>query len=219
MRRNYIPYADGVFNQWQANLLVKLVAGAEGWHFPEEALAVLVGLQARWRGAYATALDPATRTKGAVREKQVARKVFEDELRVQLRAYVTYNPLVTDRQREEMELPVHKRTHSPAPVATAAPWVHARTHLLRHVFFDYGTSEVARAKPEGQHGIELVWDMAEEKPLLVQDLGHSCFDTHTPLVLEFEEGQRGKALWFAARWENTRGLKGPWTEIQHTIIP
>jgi hypothetical protein len=30
---------------------------------------------------------------------------------------------------------------------------------------------------------------------------------------------RGKKLYFALRWENTRGEKGPWSEIHSTIIP
>jgi hypothetical protein len=29
----------------------------------------------------------------------------------------------------------------------------------------------------------------------------------------------GKRLWFAARWENTTGQKGPWSEIMCVIIP
>jgi hypothetical protein len=38
-------------------------------------------------------------------------------------------------------------------------------------------------------------------------------------VLEFEGHDRGKTLWYAARWENTRGLKGPWSPIESVIIP
>jgi hypothetical protein len=28
-----------------------------------------------------------------------------------------------------------------------------------------------------------------------------------------------RALYFAARWENTGGEKGPWSEIEETSIP
>jgi hypothetical protein len=31
--------------------------------------------------------------------------------------------------------------------------------------------------------------------------------------------QRGKTVYFALRWENTRGEKGPWSEIMSAIIP
>jgi hypothetical protein len=35
----------------------------------------------------------------------------------------------------------------------------------------------------------------------------------------FENDQRGKTVYFALRWENTRGEKGPWSAIQIAIIP
>jgi hypothetical protein len=34
-----------------------------------------------------------------------------------------------------------------------------------------------------------------------------------------EDPNRGKWLYFAARWENNRGKKGPWCEIMNTVIP
>jgi hypothetical protein len=45
------------------------------------------------------------------------------------------------------------------------------------------------------------------------------FDTDSPLEIEFDEADRGKIVWFAVRWENTRGQKGPWSEIFFAIIP
>jgi hypothetical protein len=45
------------------------------------------------------------------------------------------------------------------------------------------------------------------------------FDTNSPLDIEFTEEDRGKVVWFAVRWENTRGEKGPWSEIYFAIIP
>jgi hypothetical protein len=67
--------------------------------------------------------------------------------------------------------------------------------------------------------MELIWEIAPEKPHSIHGLTHSAFDTHTPLTLEFEEEERGKILWYAVRWENTRGEKGPWSEIMSVVIP
>jgi hypothetical protein len=43
--------------------------------------------------------------------------------------------------------------------------------------------------------------------------------THTPFTLEFDENERGKTIYFCLCGENTRGEKGPWSEIQNAIIP
>jgi hypothetical protein len=48
---------------------------------------------------------------------------------------------------------------------------------------------------------------------------HSSFATHPPFSLPFDLADTGKRLWYAARWENTTGQKGPWSEIMSVIIP
>jgi hypothetical protein len=37
--------------------------------------------------------------------------------------------------------------------------------------------------------------------------------------MTFDEDQRGKRFWFAARWENGTVQKGRWSEIFSAIIP
>jgi hypothetical protein len=39
------------------------------------------------------------------------------------------------------------------------------------------------------------------------------------MTIDFEEEDRGKTFWYAVRWENTTGLKGPWSEIRSAVIP
>jgi hypothetical protein len=76
-----------------------------------------------------------------------------------------------------------------------------------------------KAKPAGVHGVEVAWAVLDATPENWEELTHSSFDTHTPLVLSFERDQRGKTLYFALRWENTTGEKGHWSDIQSAIIP
>jgi hypothetical protein len=67
--------------------------------------------------------------------------------------------------------------------------------------------------------MELIWSLGDPAPARWEDFVHSAFDTHTPLTLSFENDQRGQTLYFALRWENTRGEKGPWSNIQCTKVP
>jgi hypothetical protein len=53
----------------------------------------------------------------------------------------------------------------------------------------------------------------------VKYLIRSAFDTRTPFTLEFEGHERGKTVYFCLCWENTRGEKGHWSEIQSAVIP
>jgi hypothetical protein len=53
----------------------------------------------------------------------------------------------------------------------------------------------------------------------VKDLTRSEFATRSPLELTFEEDERGKKMYFAARWETGAMKKGKWSDIFSAIIP
>jgi hypothetical protein len=85
-------------------------------------------------------------------------------------------------------------------------------------FFELG-SDRKKGKPPGQHGVEIRWAILETPPERWDELVHSEIDTNSPFTLAFERDQRGQKLYFALRWENTRGEKGPWTDIMNVAIP
>jgi hypothetical protein len=43
--------------------------------------------------------------------------------------------------------------------------------------------------------------------------------TRTPHILEFTEEERGKTVYVAICWQNEKGEKGPWSEIESAIVP
>ncbi|MDR1724124.1 MAG: hypothetical protein LBR84_09345 [Tannerella sp.] len=44
-------------------------------------------------------------------------------------------------------------------------------------------------------------------------------DAASPITFTFTGEQRGQCFYFALRWKNTRGDKGPWSEIGSAVIP
>jgi hypothetical protein len=51
------------------------------------------------------------------------------------------------------------------------------------------------------------------------DLTHSVLAIRTPHTMEFFEEERGKTVYIAIQWQNEKGEKGPWSEIESVIIP
>jgi hypothetical protein len=89
--------------------------------------------------------------------------------------------------------------------------------LIVH-FHEHGKK--SNAKPFGVHGPECLYGIGDTAtPLTLEQLTKSVFDTHTPLVLEFGDAERGKFVSIAMRWENTRGQKGTWSEIVTVVVP
>jgi hypothetical protein len=119
-----------------------------------------------------------------------------------------------------MELPIHKTTRTRTPVPTTRPKVVVKSPNPGMVELHFNDAESThRAKPEGVHGVEIIWEILDAPPAGWDKLMHSVFDIHTPHSFSFPYEERGRTLYFALRWENTRGEKGPLTEILSTIIP
>ncbi|MDR0754368.1 MAG: hypothetical protein LBF04_03165 [Prevotellaceae bacterium] len=219
--RDFIPRADNKFLVWLKTMVAYLLTKATEWGVPRDDVNEIETLTADFETALETTENPLTRTKVAIQVKNDARKVVESKTRVLLKAYVTYNPAVSDADREAMGLPIHKNKRTPAPVASTYPDFDVDSSVIRRLtihFYDQG-SKKSKAKPAGQHGAEIRWVISDTPIIDVEDLSHSAFDTHTPFTLEFQGHERGKTVYLCLCWENTRGEKGPWSEIVSAIIP
>jgi hypothetical protein len=216
----FIPAADAGFNEWQNTWYNGTAQRLEQWNISEDTFGALEEPRDRWSEKYSITLDPATRTAPATLAKNEARRTYQTAIRAFVRSYQTYNPLISDDERLAVGLPVHKTTHTPAPVQTKAPEYRVDSSVIRRLGIHFwAEGSATKAKPAGTHGCEVKWAPLAQPPTSVDDLVHSSFDTNSPLTLEFDESQRGKTIYLCLRWENTRGDKGPWSEIGNAIVP
>jgi hypothetical protein len=75
------------------------------------------------------------------------------------------------------------------------------------------------ARPKYVRGAEIVYAILDTPPTDWAQLTNSVFFTKTPAKLSFSGDCRGKVLYFALRWENNVGEKGPWSVIYNAYIP
>ncbi|MCL1911731.1 MAG: hypothetical protein FWG13_05960 [Leptospirales bacterium] len=52
-----------------------------------------------------------------------------------------------------------------------------------------------------------------------EELPHSKFSRRRKVLMELPPEDSGKAAYFAIRFENAKGGKGPWGPVFHAIIP
>jgi hypothetical protein len=218
--KKFIPSNDWTFLNWLLNLLNYIAAGGlSRFRIPDEPYNKVNDEARDFEQKLKVADQPDTRTKASVQAKNTSRKLTEKDIRQFINEFLASNSLVTDADRDNMGIPIHSTTRHPAPVAGLPPYITVSVHGPRQLRFDFGESSASKAKLAGQHGIEIAWVISDEMPTSYSGLTRSSFDTHTPLILSFDLPDAGKRIWFAARWENTRGEKGPWTEIMSAIIP
>ncbi|MDR2361734.1 MAG: hypothetical protein LBD91_03305 [Prevotellaceae bacterium] len=218
---DYIPRRDADLLAWVIAFLAALSTILTRVGFPQTVYAELSALLNTFKDALAIAVAPATRTKAAVKAKNDARKALVQALRLAIMQYLTYNQYLTDADRENLGLPIHKTTRTEAPVATEAPDMDIDTSVISRItihFFEKGSGH-KKGKPDGQHGAEIVWLLSDTPVVRWDELSHSDVDTNSPYTLVFEHDQRGKTIYFALRWVNTSSKKGPWSDIMSAIIP
>jgi hypothetical protein len=165
--------------------------------------------------------NPADRTPTKIIKLTEAEKGFKPAYRKLYTGFLKESPLVSDDDLFSMGLPKRNTSRKPSPIASKAPNVDVDSSVSAHLTFHFYEKEGnhKRAKPEGQHGAEIAWLISDVPPTKWEELVSSNFDTRSPFTLSFENDQRGKSLYYALRWENTRGEKGPWSEIAYAIIP
>jgi hypothetical protein len=220
MSNDFIPASDKLFHLWQENLLPYIDSHRAGWTIPDAAWNPLPPLQATWRTAWAKAEQADTRTHVAIVAKDDARHAYQNAIRQFLKAWITYNPAVTDTDRAAMELPIHDLTPTPTPVPTTYPDLTVEpdgVRSIRVIIRDHDSPSPAR--PHGATGAVIRWAILPMPPAVVEELTSSVLASRSPHVFTFQENQRGQTLYLAASWQNAKGEKGPWSVIANTIIP
>jgi hypothetical protein len=216
---DYIPRGDGPFLEFAKTLYAYALANFSRWQVPSPQTD-LETLLADYEAKFQAAQDP-NRGKVDVLNKNESRDVLKKALRVYCKAYLLYNPKVTDEDRECMGLPVYSGNRSPVQPPESMPVLTVRLNNPREVPVYYHDSvSGGRGKPPHVHGIEIRWAILDQFPADIKELTQSAFDTASPYVLKFAEHERGRRVYMCGRWEIAReGEKGSFGEIIEAVIP
>ena len=213
-----IPTKDVDFNAWQDIIAKIATTNTTVWLLdPDWMKDVFAPARAAWNNAWVDYANPAKRTTVSTANKNDARREYEKAL-MTLVANLKVNTKVTDADRRSMGIHIRDTKPTPVPTPTTYPILSMDSSISRRITINFRDSESnSLAKPKGVHGAEIKWLIADEQPT-VEQLTNSTFDTRTPYTLIFTDEQRAKKVWFCARWENTRGEKGPWGDMESGII-
>ncbi|MDR0599977.1 MAG: hypothetical protein LBG84_07855 [Treponema sp.] len=217
--KSYIPTREADFVDWSGNLLAVARAHQQEWGLNGTHLTELEGLQAEVKALHETCRT-SMYTKLDMQAKNEKKALLKKRLEVYVRNNLQNNDVMTDNGREALRIPIHDRNPTPRPAPDTAPETETETPLPRTLRIKFrGVAAPRWGKPEGVHGLECRWVVSDAPPESMAGLVNSDFATRSPLTLTFDEGARGRRLYFAVRWEGTSVQKGPWSEIFSTIIP
>jgi hypothetical protein len=215
---DYIPQKDSELVAWSANFTAQIVANAPIWEIPHHEVNDLQTADATFAALHAQADSP-TKNSVIVAEKDAARKVLKTKIR-DLVGFRLKNPIITDTQRIAMGLHVHDTTPTNIPVPTTRPEIDIDVvdfRRLKILFHDMGST--SKARPYGTNGAVIAYAVLNTPPANPEVLTHTVLATRTPHILEFTEEERGKTVYVTICWQNEKGQRGPWSEIESAIVP
>jgi hypothetical protein len=218
--------SDSQFNIEQNVIVTKAGENKTAWSIPEPwftstVLPAKLDWETIWNEYNA---DPNARSKNMTLAKNAARTVYEPMVR-QVITIMVGNPAVSNFDLESMGIFGRRQgKHFPhVPIPEDVPDFRIEQALGHRLILHFHAHDTDRessvAKPHGVHGVEIGWAILATPPTSYSDLAKSAFDTATPYTFTFDIPDAGKTIYIALRWENSRGEKGPWSDIQSAIIP
>lgn len=154
-------------------------------------------------------------------------KILKDDKRAecevlmrQLAAGLQANPAMTDPERIAAGIKVRDGTRTRAAVPTTAPalTIDNSQRLQQTIHFRDVTTPTSKAKPPGVQFIELRCYCGPTPPADPTAFGWVANDSGTPYLKVFDATDANKDAWWVARWVNTRGEAGPWSEVVKATV-
>lgn len=231
-----IPRTDGDFSTWAKNLLNLVNDHQFDWPVNGGFLIDANDAQETWAAAYAAAVAARAAAEAATKTKQQARADYEAALRPLVRQLQAL-PEVSDADRANLGITIRTKGPRSVPPPTSRPVAivasgERLTHALRLVdeagLTTGGSARGRTARPRGAARAEVFVALTppgspapppprpvDSAPTVYRYVG-SVSDGSTTLTFDAAKG--GQQAHYLARWVNTAGEPGPWSETVSATV-
>ncbi|MHC6202124.1 hypothetical protein ACYULU_02905 [Breznakiellaceae bacterium SP9] len=218
----YISQGDREFLDWTLNFVQGAAENAVEWDL---ILADIDAVKAK-SDDFAEKLEKSLgsdASKADIRAKNTAHHETQIMFRDYVNEKIRFNRKIDDDGRAVLRVHVPDTIRTPIPkpqnhVAFSVKPINAREHRI-----DYRDAESGKkAVPYGYNGVVLyrkVLEADEPVPIDPVTLPESKLLTSTPHIKEFLPSDQGKRAVYAAVWQNEKGERGPFSDVQVHIVP
>jgi hypothetical protein len=167
--------------------------------------------------------DSETASKEDIRYKNTVLKNTRHQFQVFVNTRVNYNDKIDDDGRANLRTHIRDTTRTTIPVPTdlvrlrVSP-LEGHGHRLDFVSAATGKKVI----PYGMNGVVLACKVLEEGeavPATGEELPDTELMTSSPHVADYPPNLAGKRVAYSAAWQNEKGQKGHFSDVQVHIIP
>jgi hypothetical protein len=216
---HYIPQSHDGFHRFAGVFYDRLSEKLGSFKLDESVLKPLTAAKGKYELAYDRAANPDGASRADRLERDEREADYRQAIREVVNAWIRYNPNVGDYDKKYLGLTIADKTPTPAVIPATHPVIKVDfSEPSRHTLHISDEDKSGRAKPEGVKECEIWYKIAAEEPAHYDDLHYAGSASKATFLLTFDVPERGKKVWYNARWVNTRGAKGPWGEFENAFI-
>jgi hypothetical protein len=217
---DYVPSRQAEYRDWVDDFVAKLVASPTTYGFVASDLTPLSAALSAFDSAFDLAVDPATRTRGVVNDKEVKRASLTALIRSFARR-IQANPAVTDQQKIDLGLPIHDADPSAGGEPTTRPVMSVVGAVNNDVVVRIvdELTPTRRGKPAGTIGAYFYSHVGPTPaPSDPEQLSFEGMATRGEFTISFNPEDAGKTITLLACWVGPTGKSGPMGAPVMTII-
>lgn len=222
MGEDYLPGSFAEFDEWQKNLISKVVAGASTWNIPDARVTALTGRQQQWKDDYEAGGKQTDRRHSDTIAMQSTHKLYEKEIRDFVQEFLAKNSLVSNKQRAAMKLTVPDTEPTDRVAIEDRPTVRAEMKggaLLKLEFRVKADSSRPSMHPDADV-VELKYQIGGTEPASPDETNKTETFSKAKQSMQLKVGNAGKFFYGFARWRNNSDVSksGPYSVLIKIII-
>jgi len=217
MCKTYMPTTDAGAVDWSSKFATLINATPNIYGLTSIQTSEFGILNGNLQTAWQKIVNPATKTKVTVADKNAALKAMKKAARY-LVLVIQGQPTVTDGQKIELGLTVRRTEHSPIPVPTQKPFIRVMKVDGRTVKIRLQQDAVRRAKPAQVAGAAVFTYVGPLPPTSVDQWTFLSNTTRPTFDIIFAPGQ-AQIVWITAFWQNAKDESGPASAAISVSLP
>ncbi len=213
MADNLIPGPDGDALGYMLGFAATLTADPGKYDVSSADALMITTAVNEFQDAWLAIQVPSGKNKVTVDIKDEKRAAAEEVVRL-FASQIRVNAGISDSDKEELGIIPPGGTRTPIPVPETVPLLSYMgttpdgSMTLR--FSDSSTPD-SRGKPYGYQSLQLFRVISADQADDPADASFYGLFTRNPATVGFNSGDNGKWCTFFARWVNTKGQAGPWS--------
>lgn len=222
MSNSYIPLRDVDLVPWADNFRDLIVANPTLYGLVAGDGTAIATLVDAYDAAYATAVNPSTRTPPTIAGKDSAKGAMIPILRLYAQT-IKLNQGVSNENKVALGIHIDDAGPTPIPVPTAVPSIAltAQRHLSMTFDVRNAATPLSRAKPFGAAGMlffvkfSAIADPTPTDPELAEFRGVGTRNLET---FDFVDAEVTKRATFWSKYYNAKGEIGPWSASFSQVV-